>query len=49
MKIWFWLLLSLLVLMVGCASSYERRPPNQDISDYWSEILYNQPANSSQR
>jgi outer membrane biogenesis lipoprotein LolB len=45
MKIWFWLLLSIIVLMVGCASSYERRPANQaDISDYWSRILYNQPA-----
>jgi hypothetical protein len=41
MKIWFGLLLSLLLFMAGCASGYyETRPGNQEeVSKYWQDIL----------
>ena len=46
MKIWLWLLLSLLTLMIGCAStSYEKKPvDHEEISDYWRSILYHQTS-----
>jgi hypothetical protein len=51
-KIWFWLLLSLLMLMVGCASSYHAgmtSASHEEISDYWSRVLYHQTAAESER
>ncbi len=46
MKIWFWLLLSILTLMVGCASTYYEKKPvyHEEISDYWKSILYHQAS-----
>ena len=50
MKIWFWVMLSILMLAVGCASSYSTRPRyHEGISAYWSTILYNQIPESEQR
>jgi hypothetical protein len=45
-KIWFWLLLSILTLMVGCASGYYQQKPvyHEEISDYWKSILYHQTS-----
>jgi hypothetical protein len=43
MKICFWLLLSILTLMVGCTSSTELYY-HKDVSNYWNRILYHQSA-----
>ncbi len=43
MKIWFWFLLGILTLMVGCASSTELYY-HKDVSDYWNQILYHRTA-----
>ena len=41
MKIWFWLLLSILLLMIGCATVGTQPPYHEkEISDYWYHILY---------
>jgi|GEM_PF-3071057 len=52
MKMWFWVFLCILMLMVGCASGYSagKRPANQEeISDYWSSILYHQTPQEYER
>jgi hypothetical protein len=47
MKIRFWLLLFILMLMAGCASS--PRPADLEKgSDYWNYLLYRQTADEPQ-
>jgi hypothetical protein len=43
MKIRFWLLLSILLLMVGCATGGKPTPYHEEEgSDYWYYILYHE-------
>lgn len=42
MKIRFWLLLSILLLMIGCATVGTQPPYHEEGSDYWYYILYHQ-------
>ncbi len=48
-KIWFCLLLCILMLMIGCAS-YEKKPVyHEEGSDYWKGILYHQYSEPEKR
>ncbi len=52
MKIWFWLLLGLMMLIVSCASGYyQQQPPGyqEGGNTYWNEVLYNQRTAPEQR
>ena len=40
MKIRFWLLLSILMLMIGCATAGKQPAYNEDYNEYWYYILY---------
>ncbi len=51
MKIWFWLLLSLIMLIVSCASGYYEKKSgyHEENSVYWNEILYHRTSEPEQR